>query len=598
MLDTSKYERKLDNYPIYITYEKTKKIMEQIEKGICKIDNKKGKGTGFFCKIMNGNKPEYALITNNHVIDESILRKDKELCVELLNEKKIINLNENKKIYTNKDYDITIIEINKEKENIDYFLELDEIALKENPVLFNENIYIVQYPYNQYKQKAAVSYGISKFCNNNNIMYLCSTDSGSSGSPILKLDTHQVIGIHKLYSHSLNFNVGSFLRQSINEYLSNKNNIERTIIQDDNTMNETINNKRLPIELGLINKDNNTSYLNSVLQLIKNLNNFSDYYLDNKNSIFINNNPEKCPLSFVTHRLFTHFYPLEGKKEEVYNPSPILRVLNESYNYTNTNTNENNPNDLIKLILDKLDYESNQSNCINKNTKNELNEIEEEEEYNEDKENLINYKKLKILGNGGNSIVSNNLNWYEIQDFQCSLCQKIWYKFISNNTFKLRILEAYNNKENSNNYITIYDCLNYFENTPKHENMKCINNKCQNSNITIYSKINCLSKNLIFLLDRGIFEQNLIKIPFKIEKEINLDKYVEDSNRKQFELIGIVSINLDENKYISYCESVQKNEWYLYNDVKISKVDINEILNKHNEYNKLVPCILVYKNIQ
>ena len=127
--------------------------------------------------------------------------------------------------------------------------------------------------------------------------------------------------------------------------------------------------------------------------------------------------------------------------------------------------------------------------------------------------------------------------------------------------------------------------------------MECINCK-QNSNITIYSKIKCFSKNLIFLLDRGIFEQDLIKIPFKIEKEINLDKYIEDSYRKQFELIGIVSISLDENKYISYCESIHKNEWYLYNDEKVSNVDIKEILNKHNEYNKLVPCILVYKNNQ
>ena len=595
MLDTSKYESQLNNYPIYITYEKTKKIIEQIENGICKINNKKGKGTGFFCKIMNGNKPEYALITNNHIIDESILKREKELCVELLNEKKRIELNKNKKIYTSEDYDITIIEI-KEKENIDYFLELDEIALKENPQLFNENIYIIQYPCNQYKQKAAVSYGIAKFCNNTNIMYLCSTDSGSSGSPILKLDTHQVIGVHKLYSHSLNCNVGSFLRQSINEYLNNSNIIDKSIAQDDNTINEIIYNKRLPIELGLININNNTSYLNSVLQLIKNFNHFSDYYLDNKNSNFINNNPEKCPLSYVTHRLFTHFYPLEGKKEEVYNPSPFLRVVNTSYDSSYTSTYENNPNDLIKLILDKLDYESKQSNCINKNTKKELNEIEEEEEFNEDKENLINYIKLKILGNGNSSIVANNLNWYEIQDFQCSSCQKIWYKFLSNNTFKLNILGTYNKKENSNNYITIYDCLNYFEKTPKHENLKCINNKCKNSNITIYSKINCLSKNLIFLLNRGIINQDLIKIPFKIEKEINLDKYIEDSNGKQFELIGIISISLDEKKYISFCESTGKEEWYLYNDDKVSKVDISEILNKHNEYNKLIPCILVYKN--
>ena len=127
--------------------------------------------------------------------------------------------------------------------------------------------------------------------------------------------------------------------------------------------------------------------------------------------------------------------------------------------------------------------------------------------------------------------------------------------------------------------------------------MYCI--KCKtNKNITIYSKINSLSKNIIFLLDRGIFENDLIKIPFKINKVIKLDKYIENTNRKIFELTGIVSINLDENKYISYCESELQKEWYLYNDEKVSRVDINEVLDKHNEFSKLIPCILLYKNNQ
>jgi V8-like Glu-specific endopeptidase len=596
MLDTTRYERQLNDYPKYITYERTDKIMKQIEKGICKIKEEKGQGTGFFCQIMNGNKFEYVLITNNHIIDESILRKRKELCVYILDIKKTIDINNTKKLYTSKDYDITIIEINKEKENIDYFLELDELALEENPEIYNEDVYIIQYPCSNYIQEASVSYGITKSCNNTSIMYLCSTDYGSSGSPILKLSTHKVIGVHKLYSSSLNMNVGSFLKQSINEYLNNTNTILNSNTLNEVTIPNINENEPLPIELGLLNINNNTSYLNSVLQLFKNFNNFSKYYLNNKNSIFINNNIQKFPLSYVTHRLFTHFYPSNGKKEEVYNPSPFLRVVNTNDN-NYTRTYENNPTSLIKLILDKLDYESKQSNCINK--KEIEKEDEEKEEYEEDKENLINYNKLKILENAGNnnSIISNNLNWYVVQDFQCSSCQTIWYKLLSNNTFKLNILETYNNKGNSNNYITIYDCLNYFEKTPKQESMYCI--KCKtNKNITIYSKINSLSKNIIFLLDRGIFENDLIKIPFKINKVIKLDKYIENTNRKIFELTGIVSINLDENKYISYCESELQKEWYLYNDEKVSRVDINEVLDKHNEFSKLIPCILLYKNNQ
>ena len=54
-------------------------------------------------------------ITNNHVIDENILENDMSIKIEIKEEKKerIMNLQDRIK-YTNKEYDITIIEI-KEK---------------------------------------------------------------------------------------------------------------------------------------------------------------------------------------------------------------------------------------------------------------------------------------------------------------------------------------------------------------------------------------------------------------------------------------------------------------------------------------------------
>ena len=44
-------EKLLDDYPIPISIDCTKVILEQMEKCIFKIKNKKGKGTGFFCLI-------------------------------------------------------------------------------------------------------------------------------------------------------------------------------------------------------------------------------------------------------------------------------------------------------------------------------------------------------------------------------------------------------------------------------------------------------------------------------------------------------------------------------------------------------------------
>ena len=65
------------------------------------------------------------IISNYHIIDENILKK-KEISVDLKNEKKIIYLNDDRKIYMNKQYDVTIIEINPEKDCIYNFLELDD----------------------------------------------------------------------------------------------------------------------------------------------------------------------------------------------------------------------------------------------------------------------------------------------------------------------------------------------------------------------------------------------------------------------------------------------------------------------------------------
>jgi len=41
----------LNDYPNIISYECTKKIIEQMERNICKINIGKKQGTGFFCKI-------------------------------------------------------------------------------------------------------------------------------------------------------------------------------------------------------------------------------------------------------------------------------------------------------------------------------------------------------------------------------------------------------------------------------------------------------------------------------------------------------------------------------------------------------------------
>ena len=151
-------EKLLNKYPLPVTIDDTKAILKQMKYSICMIENKKGNGTGFFCQQLN----KKLLITNNHILDEGTIKKDDIIKVSLNDNKIRVNL----KIidfYTSLEYDTTIIEINNidcDNENIN-FLEIDNEIFDENINLYNQCIYIIQYPKCINQQKAAISYGIS-----------------------------------------------------------------------------------------------------------------------------------------------------------------------------------------------------------------------------------------------------------------------------------------------------------------------------------------------------------------------------------------------------------------------------------------------------
>ena len=95
------YETILTGYPNVINLDCTKEIINQMEKNICKIKIGEEQGTGFFCKIPFPDKNNMlkVLITNNHVINETILFKEGEyISIYIEEEKKIRKLNLNDRI--------------------------------------------------------------------------------------------------------------------------------------------------------------------------------------------------------------------------------------------------------------------------------------------------------------------------------------------------------------------------------------------------------------------------------------------------------------------------------------------------------------------
>ena len=222
----------IENYPDLIPYECIEKIPEQMRKYICKIIVGENKGTGFFLKIPfpDRNNMMTVFITNNHILNRGILYKKGEkiqIDIKEENDPKYINL-DNRIKYTSdeNEYDITIFQI-KEEDNINNYLELDDIVINDiitknnnkNKEFIGETIYIIHYP----KHKSSLSFGILKSINldkKSNFSHLCSTEKGSSGAPILNLN-NKVIGIHKSGDDkNFNYNHGTFLNDPIKAFIN------------------------------------------------------------------------------------------------------------------------------------------------------------------------------------------------------------------------------------------------------------------------------------------------------------------------------------------------------------------------------------------
>ena len=217
-----KKEKLIENQPIPVSLKGIKDILYQMENCICKIYLKDGnKGTGFFCQIPYLNNLLPVLITNNHILNENDIENGKIIKLSINKDVKEIKIDNSRKKYTNSDIniDITILEINPNKDRIYKYLDLDKnIKNKENIELEykNKSIYVLHYPGGKLK----VSYGIlNDILDNKKINHYCNTEEGSSGSPILSLETFKVIGIHWGCFHNSSqknkLNYGTFIKYAI-----------------------------------------------------------------------------------------------------------------------------------------------------------------------------------------------------------------------------------------------------------------------------------------------------------------------------------------------------------------------------------------------
>ncbi len=319
-----------------------------------------------------------------------------------------------------------------------------------------------------------------------------------------------------------------------------------------------------------------TSYLNAVLQIFATNRTISSYFVNPTNKSYFETNKAQFPFTYVFHRLFTHFYPYpENNYSENYSPEVLLNVLGR-YNKVYISKKSRNPTELLKFILTTLHKELNTKKTKYISTSDSTNK------------NQVLKEGLDDFQKSNNSIISNNFHWFELKSKFCSECKLAYYNF---NNYEILDLDILGTFQQCNSQITLFHCLNY--QSEKIQNSFC--QKCQKYNQSkINTSIYSSPINFIFILNRGMPDQNLLNINFILEEKIDIGKFLENQQAyNKYELSGVVSFSVNENKYVCFGKSPVDNQWYLYNDDKVANTNINEVLNNNNNM-QYIPCILLY----
>ena len=230
--------------------------ISRAQRSLCKIQTENKIASGFLIQLSRGTKDFFCLMTNEHVVTKSLIKKTANITFFYDYEiKKLeIQLNQNERFikdFRDMKIDVTIIEILPE-DNIDktYFLSIDKNYIEEFNELENNDIIILHYP----KGISAYSFGKIIEIKDNEFTHSASTDSGSSGGPVFLKGNMKVLGIHKASGGENIKNYANFIGPIYNYLLHNLNQM-RIIYNIENK------NKISIFSTNFINNNRNNCYI-------------------------------------------------------------------------------------------------------------------------------------------------------------------------------------------------------------------------------------------------------------------------------------------------------------------------------------------------
>jgi len=365
-------------------------------------------------------------------------------------------------------------------------------------------------------------------------------------------------------------------------------------------------------------------YMNSLLQCIYYITDFREYFLKKRFEKSMTMCESIKDLMIGLNK---------NNNDNYYKPKKIKNEINKNQNFCNNKGGD--VTDLLDYIFDRI---------MNELSKEESSQETVHYELKVDDKKLM-YKSLYNEIDFENIIINRLFVGFYEKEFKCEQGH-IKYSFQSEYriVFPLEeISKFYSNKE----YLTLYDCFNYYQrkqistnnNDNYYKNLdinkkikKCKNessssdyesgnesisesiNESENGNVercylcdsncTITEKLYRTPEILIIILDRGPNKKFDKKVEFY--KKINLKNYIDDENYeylKEYELIGVsthLGVSGNSGHYISFC-LCDDNNYYYFNDKNVTKVEWNKSSKRdksnYNIFYDNSPYILFYQRL-
>ena len=612
-------EKKLKNSVEPVSISGTETILNQMKYYICKIKINAIYGTGFFCKIPFGNNiTKNFLMTNYHVLSEKYYNENNKINL-LINDEditKIIDLRMNRITYFNEKYDITLIELN-ENDNINNFLELDDKLFKDNHEIIYENksLYILQYPLGK---NAAVSYGLLTSIDKFEIKHKCSTENGSSGSPILNLETNKVIGIHKEGSINFDFNKGTFLKYPLNDFIKknksntkeNTNNFSNIIFQLNNNMqnnninftqNNTIKNQQIneiltsgigfPHQVGL-NYIGQSKYMNATIECLRNIKILSNNLLQKYRTF----DPVRQPLCLAYSNLINE---LLHTKEKYINPKLFKDVLEELIK-------GNQVADVKDLFIFIIETMHEELLPLSLTKEKEFDLSIETKSYNTE---MIYFEKFMQELSRNQTIISNTFYGVIRTKKLCKISQSedLSFKTFNLLDFSLKKIKEYKQAKIGNKLLNLdlnlNDAFLYEQDAKilKGQNMNYCKLCGKYTEVFLQKQdYYALSPILIIILNRGKNNRDFNE-PFHFDEKLDFTNIVQNKNPyKKYFLAGIITqlgISGYNEHFVAYCRNNINDNFICYNDTSVTQVSVNDAMTERisgKGDKNIIPYILIY----